>query len=65
MTLHLLRIRDVAARIAYSESKVYAMIRKGDFPRGRKMPMGGVRIGLTDPGIYLFRRPAESEEASQ
>ena len=43
MTLQLLRMRDVATRLAYSESKVYAMIRSGDFPCGRKMPMGGVR----------------------
>jgi prophage regulatory protein len=65
MTLHLLRIRDVAARIAYSESKVYAMIRKGDFPRGRKMPMGGVRWSSEEVDAWIRKTYAESEEASQ
>ncbi|PCF97654.1 helix-turn-helix transcriptional regulator [Vreelandella nigrificans] len=64
MTLHLLRMREVAARIAYSESKVYAMIRDGDFPRGRKMPMGGVRWSSEVVEAWIRKTYAESEKAS-
>lgn len=65
MTLTLLRMRDVAARVGYSESKVYAMIRSGDFPRGRKMPMGGVRWSSEDVEAWIRKAYAESEEAGQ
>ncbi|QPL46482.1 AlpA family phage regulatory protein [Halomonas sp. A40-4] len=65
MTLTLLRMRDVAARVGYSESKVYAMIRSGDFPRGRKMPMGGVRWSSEDVEAWIRKTYAESEEAGQ
>lgn len=65
MTLHLLRMRDVAAQIAYSESKVYELIRSGDFPRGRKMPIGGVRWSSEDVEAWIRKTYAESEEAGQ
>lgn len=64
MTLQLLRMRDVATRVAYSESKVYAMIRSGDFPRGRKMPMGGVRWLSEEVDAWIRKTYTESEEAS-
>lgn len=62
MTLQLLRMRDVAARVSYSESKIYAMIRNGDFPRGRKMPMGGVRWLSEEVEAWIRKAYAEAEE---
>lgn len=63
MTLQFLRMRDVAARVSYSESKIYAMIRKGYFPRGRKMPMGGVRWMSEEVDAWIRKTYAEAEEA--
>lgn len=63
MTVHLLRMRDVAARLAYSESKIYKMIRDGEFPRGRKMPMGGVRWSSEVVEAWIRQTYAEAPEA--
>lgn len=39
----LLTVKQVAEKVGYSESKVYAMIREGEFPAGRRMETGGTR----------------------
>lgn len=63
MTVQLLRMRDVADRLAYCESKVYQMIRDGDFPRGRKMPTGGVRWSSEVVDAWIRKTYAEAEES--
>ncbi|MBB3142769.1 helix-turn-helix transcriptional regulator [Halomonas organivorans] len=59
----LLPMKEVAERVGYSESKVYQMIRRGEFPAGRKMPTGGVRWLDEDVDEWIRTTFAQAPEA--
>lgn len=59
----LLPMKDVAERVGYSESKVYQLIRRGEFPAGRRMPTGGVRWLEEEVDAWIERTYAQAPEA--
>ena len=56
-------MKAVSERVGYSESKLYAMIREGDFPPGRKLATGGVRWLDTEVDDWIMRAYAQAPEA--
>lgn len=59
----LLSMKSVSERVGYSESKLYAMIREGEFPPGRKLATGGVRWLDADVDDWIMRAYAQAPEA--
>lgn len=59
----LLSMKAVSERVGYSESKLYAMIREGEFPPGRKLATGGVRWLDADVDDWIMRAYAQAPEA--
>lgn len=59
----LLSMKAVSGRVGYSESKLYSMIREGEFPPGRKLATGGVRWLESDVDDWIMRAYAEAPEA--
>lgn len=59
----LLSMKSVSERVGYSESKLYAMIREGDFPAGRKLATGGVRWLESDIDDWIMHAYAQAPEA--
>lgn len=59
----LLAMKEVAEKVGYSESKVYQMIRKDQFPAGKRMPTGGVRWLDTDVDAWIMQTFDEAPEA--
>lgn len=51
----LLPMKNVSERVGYCESKLYAMIREGEFPPGRKLATGGVRWLDTEVDEWIMR----------
>lgn len=51
----LLTIKQVADKVGYCESKVYAMIRADEFPAGRKMSTGGTRWLESEVDAWIMR----------
>lgn len=59
----LLPMKAVSERVGYSESKLYAMIREGEFPSGRKLATGGVRWLDSEIDEWIRRAYAQAPEA--
>ncbi|MGP9499553.1 helix-turn-helix transcriptional regulator [Halomonas sp. AOP43-D1-4] len=59
----LLPMKQVAEKVGYCESKVYAMIREGEFPPGKKMATGGVRWLDEEVDAWIMRAYAQAQEA--
>lgn len=59
----LLSMKSVSERVGYSESKLYAMIREGEFPPGRKLATGGVRWLESEIDDWIMRAYAQAPEA--
>lgn len=59
----LLAMKEVAERVGYCESKVYQLIRRGEFPAGRKMPTGGVRWLDEEVDDWIMRTYVQAPEA--
>jgi len=58
----LMPMKDVANALGYSESKVYQMIRRNEFPAGRKMPTGGVRWLDDEVDAWIRQTYAQAQE---
>jgi len=59
----LLPMKAVSERVGYSESKLYAMIREGGFPPGRKLATGGVRWLESDVDEWIMHAFSQAPEA--
>ena len=59
----LLPMKAVSERVGYSESKLYAMIRGGQFPPGRKLATGGVRWLESDIDEWIMHAFEQAPEA--
>lgn len=59
----LLPMKAVSERVGYSESKLYAMIREGEFPPGRKLATGGVRWLESDVDEWIMHAFSQAPEA--
>ncbi|WP_252109097.1 MULTISPECIES: AlpA family phage regulatory protein [unclassified Halomonas] len=51
----LLPMKAVSQKVGYSESKLYSLIREGEFPAGRKLSTGGVRWLDTEVDAWIMR----------
>ncbi|MFI0472928.1 helix-turn-helix transcriptional regulator [Halomonas sp. HMF6819] len=51
----LLSMKAVSEKVGYSESKLYALIREGKFPAGRKLSTGGVRWLNTEVDAWIMQ----------
>ncbi|WP_224107260.1 AlpA family phage regulatory protein [Vreelandella aquamarina] len=56
-------MKQVAEKVGYCESKLYAMIREGHFPPGKKMATGGVRWLDSEVDDWIMRAYAQAPEA--
>lgn len=59
----LLAMSEVCERTGYSSTKMYQLIKDGQFPAGRRMFNGGVRWRAADVNEWIRQEWARSEPA--